>query len=167
MPIRSHLMSIKFEANIATVPVVVNFDELPESSKTFVIEYGLRQYINDGAAASLKDADGNRKSDEDLATEKRTGVERRLENLRSGEFTRRTAAEPKDPVLATRRAVLMEVYVKPAIKAGNRKLKEFTAEQLAAACDRAYAKHGASVDKEVKRRMSLAAPIDLDDILTV
>jgi hypothetical protein len=42
-----------YTANVATVPVALPaFGDLPEDTQIFVVEYGLKQYIQDGAAVS-------------------------------------------------------------------------------------------------------------------
>jgi hypothetical protein len=102
-----------YTANVATVPVALPaFGDLPEDTQIFVVEYGLKQYIQDGAAVSKlhtdKDRKGQTKTEEEIAQEKREGVAERVENLTSGTFTRRGTAERVDPETAFRRAYVVE-----------------------------------------------------------
>src|SRR5215207_9839998 len=101
MPIAKDLDAVYFAANVSTVAVNVTFGNLPEASQRFIIEYGLKQYIQDGAAVSKEFTSGERKGEkktaEEIAAEKTEGVEERLDNLRSGEFIRRGTVERLSP----------------------------------------------------------------------
>jgi hypothetical protein len=166
---------MKLEANIAGVPVNITFDSLPEESKSFVIEYGLRQYVQDGAAVSKTFTSGETKgmvkTDEQIATEKREGVEERVANLLSGDFTRRgPSAARKTPEEIERESYIM-AELKAAAKASNVKLptktgKDADPEKLAELVANYYAKFGEAVDKEVARRLKSVAkvPVNLSEL---
>lgn len=163
---------MKFEANIATVPCVVNTDDLPATSVAFILEYGLKQYLQDGAAVSKSflsgDRKGEAKSEDEIAEEKAEGVRERLENLASGEFTRRTAAVKASPEERERDAIIMQ-RLQAAVKAIGKKLPTATGknadpEGLAALKSRYYAKNKAAIDKEVARRMKDTGVEDLSDL---
>lgn len=161
---------VHLQTNIAGVPVHVDFADLPAASQAFVIEYGLRQYIQDGAAVSKKDADGNARPDAEIAAEKADGVRARLENLAKGEFTRRNAAERLSPEEKERDAIVFAA-LSAAAKATNVTLptktgKNANPDKLRELMNRYYAKYRAEVDKEVARRMrENAKPVDLSGIL--
>jgi hypothetical protein len=164
-----------FTANIAGVPVDVRAEDLPAESLAFVFEYGLRQYIQDGAAVSKTFASGDRKgqlkSDEEIAAEKQDGVTERLENLRTGEFTRRSAAGPKMTPEEKHRDQIVMDRLEAAVKAVGKKLptktgKNADPEALARIKAAYYAKHQDAIDKEVKRRLKDSEKVeDLSDIL--
>ena len=168
---------MKLETNIATVPVVVDFTTLPEASQAFVIEYGLRQYIQDGAAVSKLFASGERKgeakSEAEIAEEKAEGVRERLANLQSGDFTRRGTAAPKMSPEERYRDQIVTDRLEKAVKALGKRLptktgKNADPEGLAKMKAAYYAKHKDSIDKEVNRRLredAKAEPEDLSDIL--
>lgn len=147
----------QFTANIATVPVAIDFSALPEASQLFVVEYGLKQYIQDGAAVSKKDSDGNEKSEQDIANEKREGVEERVANLQAGEFTRRSTAVKLTPEEKHRNDVVMDGLRKAAAAVGKplptRTGKKAEPEKLDRMIAGWYAKHQVEIDKEVARRM--------------
>ena len=168
---------MKLAATIAGVAVDVDFADLPEASRAFIIEYGLKQYIQDGAAVSKTFASGDRKgvakTEAEIAEEKAAGVKERLENLASGEFTRRGPAQPKATPEERHRAAIVQEKLEAIAKATGKSLpkragKSANPELLAKLHAAYYAKNAAAVDKEVVRRINAAAKIEdfnLDDIL--
>lgn len=162
-----------FKAEVATVPVEVNFEALPEASRLFLAEYGLRQYLNDGAAVSKTITSGASKgiikSDEQILEEKIAGVKARLDNILSGEFTRREAK----PRVSTEERIREEVIqdrLEAGAKASNTRLptktgKNADPDKLQEFHNRYYAKYRAEVDEIVARRLAEATvPVDLSDI---
>jgi hypothetical protein len=164
---------MKFEANVAGVPVSVDTTQLPEASVAFIMEYGLRQYIQDGAAVSKvftdKERKGQAKTDDEIATEKAEGVKERVENLLSGEFTRRGPAAAKmTPEEKERDAIIMAKLTERA-KALGKNLpaktgKNANPEQLAALKTAMYNAKKAEIDKEVERRLRDAAKAAKEDL---
>lgn len=162
-----------FNQTIATVPCELAWDDLPPASRAFLAEYGLRQYLNDGAAVpkafTAGEQKGMLKTAEQIAEEKREGVAARLDNILTGEFTRRTAAPKLSPEEQTREDVIME-RLAAAAKAANVKLPTKTGkaadpDKLRELCCRYYAKYSKEVDKIVKRRLAEAQEtVDLSDI---
>jgi hypothetical protein len=166
---------MKFEANIAGVPVSVDVEALPAPSVQFIMEYGLRQYIQDGAAVSKvftdKDRKGQEKTDDEIATEKREGVEERVANLLSGEFTRRGPAQPKLSPEERHREDYVNSLLAGIAKATGKKLptktgKNADPERLKKLQDAVYARNKDSIDKEVARRIKADAKAaeDVSDI---
>lgn len=161
--------NFRFEMNIAGVPVNTGLANMAAPSGGFIFEYGGRQYLQDGAAVSKvftdKERKGQAKTDEEIAQEKREGVEERLANLASGEFTRRSAAERLSPEEAERNRIC-EDAIRAAAKASGVKLptKKADADWWADRVAKYYDKYKAAVDKEVTRRMK-AAPADMTGIL--
>lgn len=162
-----------FKAAIATVPCDLTWDTLPAASQLFLAEYGLRQYLSDGAAVPLRFTSGERKgeakTEAEIAEEKRDGVQARLDNILSGEFTRRTAAPKQTREERIRAEVVLE-RLTTAAKAANVKLppktgKNADPDKLTELCSRYYAKYRGEVDKIVKRHLAEAQEtVDLSDI---
>jgi hypothetical protein len=155
------------QTTIATVPVHVVFADLPEASQNFIAEYGLRQYIQDGAAVMKKDEEGNPRPADDIAADKKAGVEARLANLLSGEFTRRSTKAPVDPAERERIAVVRDGLNGWAKATGTtlptRTGKKANPEKADAIEAKWYAAHKESIDKEVARRLREASkPVEFD-----
>lgn len=165
---------MKFEANIAGVAVALDTDTLPEVSRTFLMEYGLRQYVQDGAAVSKTflsgDRKGEAKTDVEIAQEKREGVLERVDNLQKGEFTRRGPGTPKLSPEEKHRAEIVETKLRDAAKATGKAVPAKTGPKADKAwwdtmSERVYAKYKAEVDKEVARRLREdAKPIDVSGL---
>jgi hypothetical protein len=166
---------MKFEANIAGVPVNVDVESLPATSVAFIMEYGLRQYIQDGAAVSkvytTKERKGEVKTDEEIEAEKADGVKERVENLLSGEFTRRGPAAPKQTPEERYREQMVMAELERIAKATGKKLptktgKNADPERLRKLQEAVYAKNKDGIDKEVARRIKADAKAaeDVSDI---
>jgi|SRR5215475_4022295 len=80
--------------------VEFNSDDLPAVSNGFIFSYGIRQWVNDGAAKQRKDYD----SDEAYETARREGANERIERLRAGDVP--GTREPTDPNAALIRKTL-------------------------------------------------------------
>jgi hypothetical protein len=168
-----YLEDIALVANIAGVPVNVKFVDLPPESQCFVAEYGLRQYVQDGAAVSKvhtdKDRKGVAKTDDEIAAEKQDGVTERLENLKTGEFTRRGPSAPKmTPEERERDAIVMQ-RLEARAKTLGKKLpaktgKNADPELLAKLKAAMYESKKAEIDKEVARRLKDAAKAEVEDL---
>jgi hypothetical protein len=163
----------RLDANIAGVPVVVDFAELSADSQRFVVEYGLKQYIQDGAAVSAKFTSGDRKgeakSEAEMLEEKREGVVERVQNLLTGDFTRRGPSAPKmTPEERERDAIIMQ-RLEARAKTIGKKLptktgKNADPELLAKLKAAMYESKKAEIDKEVARRMKDAAKAEVEDL---
>lgn len=165
------MSNIAFTAHVAGVACNIEWDSLPEVSRTFVIEYGLRQYIQDGAAVMKKDEDGNPRPADDIAADKKAGVEARLANLASGEFARRSTKAPVDPAERERLAIIradLSAWAKAAGKSlptrTGKKANPELADKIEAAW---YAKHKESLDKRVVKRLAEMARVDLGDLTDI
>jgi len=166
---------ITFNANIAGVPCNVAFADLPDESQRFVIEYGIKQYLNDGAAVSLvfttKERKGEKKTDAEILAEKQDGVTERLENLRTGEFTRRGSGAPKMTPEEKERYSIVQARLDAMAKATGKTLpkktgKDANPELLAKLHEAMYTKHKDAIDKEVARRLKANEKAeDVSDIL--
>jgi hypothetical protein len=171
------------QTTIATVPVHIVFADLPEASQNFIAEYGLRQYIQDGAAVEVhvkdddgefvRDADGKKvkRPADDVTADKRAGVEARLANLASGEFTRRSTKAPVDPAERERLAIIRADVAAWAKAAGKslptrtgKKANPELADKIEAAW---YAKHKESIDKRIAKRLAEMAKVDLGDLTDI
>jgi hypothetical protein len=158
------LEAYDYAANIATVPIALKFADLPEVAQLFVVEYGLKQYIQDGAAVSKKENEGKDdervRSPEEIATLKIEGVNERVANLQAGEFTRRSSAVKLTPEEKHRNDVIMDGLRKFADSIGKklppRTGKKADPEKLDAQMAAWYKKNQAEIDKEVARRMKAA-----------
>jgi len=72
-------------------------DALPAVTNEFVVNYGFKQWVNDGAAKQRKDFD----SDEEYEAARVAGAQDRIERLRAGDVPGTRA--PADPNLAKAR----------------------------------------------------------------
>jgi len=167
MPIAKDLDAVYFAANVSTVAVNVTFGNLPEASQRFIIEYGLKQYIQDGAAVSKEFTSGERKGEkktaEEIAAEKTEGVEERLDNLRSGEFIRRGTVERLSPE-EMRRVAYIEDTIRTAAAKARVKLptKKADATWWTDKVASYYEKNQAAVDKEMARQARELDKIEID-----
>lgn len=161
---------MKFEANIAGVACVVDVESLKPESLSFLLEYGIRQYLQDGAAVSKtftdKERKGQVKTDDEIAAEKTEGVKERLENIANGEFTRRTTEPKLSPEEAKRNSLVIE-EISAAARKSNTKLPKRTGTDEEKAwwktnIARHYAKNQARIDKEVARAMKAMEAIEVD-----
>lgn len=98
--------------------IEIGLDQLSESAVTFLLDYGIRQYLADGAAVALKNDEGNVRPLAERNEEKRVGIERRLDNVLTGDFTRTVS---RDPFAVEFRRVAKELLT-AAAKAQNKKL---------------------------------------------
>lgn len=118
----------------------VIFGNLPIESQAFLIRYGIRQYLSDGAA-SAKTAEGFAE-----------GIDARLQNLVDADFTRNAGDGPSatdDPeVLAN---ALAREEVGAAIKAAKATV---TKEQRASAVTAYRAAHAERLVAEATRRIA-------------
>jgi hypothetical protein len=158
------LEAYRFTANIAGVPVDIRFADLPEASQLFQVEYGAKQYLQDGAAVSKKENEGKDderlRTPEEIAALKIEGVNERVANLQAGEFTRRSSAVKLTPEQRHRNDVIMDGLKKFADSIGKklpaRTGKKADPEKLDAQMAAWYKKNQAEIDKEVARRMKAA-----------
>jgi hypothetical protein len=162
---------ITFEASIANVPCRVVFADLPEESQRFVVEYGIRQYLNDGAAVSKLHTDKERrgiaKTELEILNEKQDGVTERLANLQSGEFTRRGTGAAKMTPEEKERYSIVQARLDAMAKATGKVLpkktgKDANPELLQKLHEAMYTKHKDAIDKEVSRRLKAARTEDSD-----
>lgn len=135
-------------------PVKVDFDALPETSKDFVIRYGLKQYLADGMAGA-----------ENVATAK-AGVEARVAKLESGDLSRSRGEGKEAPDTVETRAIKL---AKAAIRA-NAKAKNIkpTKEQVADAAAKLVAKDDswkAKAKEQLDTEAKMAQSSDMDDLL--
>ena len=74
----------------------VELADIPPESVAFLLSYGFKQYVADGAAVSKQDPDGNDRSDAEIEELKLDGIAKRMENIRAGDFTRTASRDPFD-----------------------------------------------------------------------
>lgn len=91
--------------------------DLPEASREFLLAYGYKQYIADGAAVSKFDSDGTELTDDEMEAAKVEGADKRFANVQSGDFTRTASRDPVE--VETRRVA--QAWLRAECKA--RKLK--------------------------------------------
>lgn len=101
--------------------VEVNFESLPETSKAYIVAYGLRQCLNDSIAA--KDLVGKAASDK---------IESRLAALADGSIGVRAAAQPRDPLAAMALSIAKKLLAKKVTRKGNEEAFDAKALELAA-----------------------------------
>src|SRR5690606_30458800 len=98
--------------------VTIDFTKLPEESQTFVIRYGLTQYLADGAAGA---------ESQDAFNE---GIAARQTKLANADF-RRASGEPKADTETTRALRLARAAVRSAAKAKGIALDKEKVAELA------------------------------------
>lgn len=143
-----------FTKTIAGVECNVDVNSLPAESVAFLLNYGIGQYLQDGAAVSLKDEAGNKRTDLDtIAAEKKAGVEQRLENILKGEFKRSGGTRVTDPVAKVKRDMALE-YLRPAYKNAGKELPK--GQELAAKVNAFWAseKNQKALGKELEKRIN-------------
>lgn len=167
------LEAYRFTANIAGVPVDIAFADLPEASQLFQVEYGAKQYVQDGAAVSKKENEGKDderlRTAEEIAALKIEGVNERVANLLAGEFTRRSSAVKLTPEEKHRADVVMDGLRKFAATINKplptRTGKKAEPEKLDTLMKNWYAKYQDKIDREVARRMKEAEkPLPVEDM---
>ena len=105
--------------------VTVDFDALPEVSQKYIIEYGLRQSLND-ATASLKRDDYE--TDDDFKAAALAVANKKLDGILSGEL-RQSAGRIGDPVEAEYMRLAVAAISTAIVNKGG-KLKDYTMKQL-------------------------------------
>lgn len=130
--------------------VTIDFLALPESSRNKIVEYGLTQYIGDGAAGAGDQTDFD------------SGIDKRVSNLTSGDFTRETRGGGLDPYASVDRltATKCRAVIAAKLKANNLVLPKEKRDELLAAFLADPAKSGpyrAEAEREIEAMKSLAA----------
>jgi CRISPR/Cas system CMR-associated protein Cmr5 small subunit len=142
----------------------VDFAALPENSQQYIIEYGLRQTLND-ATASLKKEDY---ANEAAFNEAALGVaQKKLDGILSGEL-RQQAGRIGDPVEAEFMRLAVVAVSNVIVKKGK-KLSDYTMKQLrerAAEAIEAFpeqaAKWRATAEANVAAKAGLSDGIDVE-----
>jgi hypothetical protein len=131
--------------------VDVEFSTLPEEAQLHIIEYGLRQNLNDRVA-------GEADADIGMAL-----INKRLASLGAGDF-RSTGGRESDPVMAEAKR-LASVAVKNAIRKAGKKVADYE-DQLKGLIESFLDKHPEVLDvadANVKGRKS-APSVNLSDL---
>ena len=105
--------------------VEVDFDALPEVSRTYIVEYGLRQSLNDATASLKRD---EYKSDAEFQDAAFAVANKKLDSILSGEL-RQSVGRIGDPVEAEYIRLAVAAISTAIINKGG-KLKEYTMKQL-------------------------------------
>ena len=146
----------------------VDFDSLPEVSKRFIIEYGLKQKLNDaGSSATVKELGPNEAAKQAFAL-----AEASLQALASGQISVRIA-KPQESLEEREYKKLLRSMLKKAFPQEQEALMESGGvEALAAlhkvesprmeAALRTKAKANAEIERKKRELSALASTIDLD-----
>ena len=137
------MTSINIAVSKAQENYAVDFTALPQASQDFIINYGLRQYLND-AVAGIKP---------DQTAEAQTAVANRMQQLTSGTVGVRAVAE-KNPVKAEAKREVLRALKAKGIKAD-------TVENLDEIVTNHATKHEARLKKIVELR-NTATDVELD-----
>lgn len=132
----------------------VDFAQLPEASKEFLIRYGFKQWLPDAWAMTAAEKAEHGSAIEEVIIAK---AEAKLDRLRAGTITERAnAKESVDPTTKLRNAVIMEeleVYAKDQNKTlPTRTGKKADPEKLDKLMAAWYAQYAKRIDSEVARR---------------
>jgi hypothetical protein len=139
-----------------------NLESIRSRLRSFLLDYGLKQYLSDGAA--VPQAAGDDTTRNEL---KAGGVKSRITKVLAGECAiRANSAEPKDPAERHRQAVIMEILRSIAdakgVKLPKRTGPKADPERLDAMMKKVYEAKRDIIEKEVAKRM--ASKMDLGEI---
>lgn len=119
-------------------PVSIDFDALPEASRSFVIAYGLRQYLQDAQAGAENEAEAH------------SNVDARIAKLQSGDLARtRGEGLSKPDTVETLSIKLAKEFLRNALKEAK---ATATKEQIAEAAQE-LVKTDQSFAKEAKKQL--------------
>lgn len=123
-------------------PVGIDWDALPEASKSFIVSYGLKQYLADGMAGA---------EDEAQAAE---GVKARVAKLLSGDLIRaRGEGTAKADTVEGRALKLAREAIRASLKAAN----QTADKELIAEAAKEFIKTDESFMKEAKKQLDQEA----------
>lgn len=150
--------------------VEVDFDSLPKVSQEYIINYGLKQVLNDcHASISLKAVDkaGLLMYPDSEAVGRATmeAVREKLAALQSGDISIRQAGQVRealDPIVKVSREIAWDDYVKPSLVKKGIKLNTVKAEDRARFVSQVIEKYADDIIPEAKRRVKKAASIEID-----
>jgi len=141
-------------SNNGQTTVSVDWENLPEASRSFVIAYGLKQYLADGAAGA--------QSNDELTQ----GVAERLRKLETADFVRKGTGVERGDTESTLALRFAKDAIKAACKAqnmaapGKEKLGEMAKGLVAS-----NPKYTADAKKELERRAKAAEAFAGDDAM--
>lgn len=142
----------------------IDFDSLPDNAKSFVIEYGLKQLLNDcHSSIARKDYE----SQEDFEKDVHEKVDAKITSLKDGSLTIRSASvrAPADPVGKEVHKIANDILLE-AIRAHGTTKKAIGAEKWNALLSDLIEKNKDSYTKQakknIKEREELNAGIEID-----
>jgi hypothetical protein len=146
---------------VTTVTVGVDYDSLPDVTKSAIVAYGMTQLVRDGAAVSKEDiakafADGGPDGVAKLLQE---AVNARVEKMKTGTLGSRTRG-PVDPEEREFMAILAGLVKAAAAEVGKKLDAEKTKEtigKLLVSADPGHVEKIAEARKEAKRRVKAAS----------
>lgn len=101
--------------------IEIDTAELSPASVDFLLQYGIRQYLADGAAVAKVDSDGNDRTSNEISMLKQEGIHKRLANIESGVFP--AGGGNRDPLETEINRVARAAFAK-AVKATGKKLPD-------------------------------------------
>lgn len=130
--------------------VEFDWDAMPDTSKDFIVRYGLRQYIADAMAGAENEADAKAK------------IEARATKLRSGDLAR-TKGEAKDAPdsVASRAIKLATATIRAALKAANAKADKEVIKAGAAELVRTQPKWTEDAQAQLDAEKTMGGGLDL------
>jgi hypothetical protein len=157
---------MNYVANIAGVPVNLEWDSLPIESREFIINYGLKQYLQDGAAVSKTFTDkarlGEAKTVTEMDAEKAAGVESRIGKLKAGTVGERTRkSEPVDPIEKEMCRIVVE-RLRAKAKATGAKLPKAGTDEMEALIVAALEAHGDKLRAMAEKNLADLRGLDFD-----
>lgn len=130
----------------------IDFDTMPDSSRDFIFNYGIRQYLNDAVAGE---------SDADKGLEK---VMARMAKLESGDLSARAGRE-SDPIKVEMKALARNA-VRNAIRKAGKKVSDYE-DQITTLIENYLSKHGESVRATAQANVAArksAESVSLEDL---
>jgi len=144
----------------------IDVNKLPAESVAFLLEYGIKQYLSDGAAVSLRDKNGDLRPQEEVAAAKIEGVRLRKQNILEANFARRVVVPKKTREERVREDIIMERLREAASKSRTKlPTKKDNPEALQRMINTYYERYKDRVDTLVFAMLEDMEEVDLTDIL--
>lgn len=142
--------------------VELDFASLPQAAQEFIVAYGLRQYLNDGAAVAKDECD----SEDERNKLKIDRINERVQKLRDGTMSQRGGGtRVTDPIQKIKREIATEI-LKAYAKAND--ITMWKGAELTAKIETFWEKNGdkpkikAELDKRIKAMEALNEMGELD-----
>lgn len=151
--------SSTFTFGASSTVAEIDFDTLPQASKEFIINYGLKQYLNDGAAVGKDECE----SEDERNQLKADRVADRVTKLKDGTMSIRGGTRVTDPVAKIKRDLALDI-LKDFWKKND--MKALKGAELTAKIEDFWAKNGdkEQIKKVLAERIAAAQKADMGEL---